>query len=147
MGLARRLLEALPAVAAVGTLPIGILTAIFVGGQAAAVVFVVGWLLLVPLGGVINEEILADESESEETTDAEDPVATLRERYAAGEIDDVEFERRLEEILATEDVEVPPEVDVEPADGDGNGDGDGDAGDVERELALERERERDRERE
>ena len=141
MGLARRLLEALPAVAAVGTLPIGILTAIFVGGQAAAAVFVVGWLLLVPLGGVINEEILADESESEETTDAEDPVATLRERYAAGEIGDVEFERRLEEILATEDVEVPPEVDVEPADGDGNGDGD--AGDVERELEQELERERE----
>ncbi|PSQ58923.1 hypothetical protein BRD18_04695 [Halobacteriales archaeon SW_7_71_33] len=137
MGLARRLLEALPAVAAVGTLPIGILTAIFVGGQAAAVVFVVGWLLLVPLGGVINEEVLADESESEETTDAADPVVTLRERYAAGEIDDVEFERRLEEILATEDVEVPPEVDVEPADGDG--DDDGDAGDVERELERERE--------
>ena len=130
MSLARRLLEALPAVAAVGTLPVGILTAIFVGGQAAAVVFVVGWLLLVPLGGVINEEILADESDSEETTDAGDPVATLRERYAAGEIDDVEFERRLEEILATEDVEVPPEVDVESDD---------DAGDVERELERERE--------
>ena len=72
MGLARRLLEALPAVAAVGTLPIGILTAIFVGGQAAAVVFVVGWLLLVPLGGVINDEILDDEAATEETTTDED---------------------------------------------------------------------------
>jgi len=33
----------------------------------------------------------------------EDPLTTLRERYARGEIDDVEFERRVERLVETED--------------------------------------------
>ncbi|RXK47291.1 SHOCT domain-containing protein [Halorientalis pallida] len=38
------------------------------------------------------------------TTEAEDDaLAALRRRYAEGEIDDVEFERRLERLLETED--------------------------------------------
>jgi len=34
---------------------------------------------------------------------SDDALATLRERYSRGEIDDVEFERRLENIVGTED--------------------------------------------
>jgi len=37
------------------------------------------------------------------TDDADDPVEVLGERYADGEIDEAEFERRLERLLATED--------------------------------------------
>ena len=39
----------------------------------------------------------APEPQSEDT-----PLATLRERYARGEIDDEEFERRVEHLLETE---------------------------------------------
>jgi Predicted membrane protein (DUF2078). len=40
-----------------------------------------------------------------ETTDDEDPLTTLRQRYANGKIDEAEFERRLELMLETEDVQ------------------------------------------
>ena len=39
------------------------------------------------------------------STGGDDPLATLRERYARGEIDDVEFERRVERLVETEDAE------------------------------------------
>jgi uncharacterized membrane protein len=51
-------------------------------------------------------DVLAPDAEAAETSaddDAADPVAVLRERYADGEIDEAEFERRLERLLATED--------------------------------------------
>lgn len=37
-----------------------------------------------------------------EKTDADDALARLRERYAAGHIDEAEFERRVERLLETE---------------------------------------------
>jgi len=57
-----------------------------------------------------------EESGTGDGESAPDPLATLRERYASGEIDESEFERRLERLVATEDV--PPEAvsAVEPAD-------------------------------
>ena len=39
----------------------------------------------------------------EDGIDAADPLSILRTRYADGEIDDAEFERRLERLLETED--------------------------------------------
>lgn len=45
----------------------------------------------------------SDRADSDRTdsdrTDESDPTAELRDRYVAGEIDEVEFERRLEELL------------------------------------------------
>jgi uncharacterized membrane protein len=101
--------ESLAGIAAVTTLPVGILAGLFLGGDAAAVVFVVGWFLLVPLFGVLSEEEVV-RSDAEDETAASSPLDELRERYARGEIDEVEFERRLERLLETEDVELPPEA-------------------------------------
>lgn len=98
--------ESLAGIAAVTTLPLGILAGMFVGGEAAGVVFVVGWFLLVPLFGVLSEHEIV-ESVSEEEAEASSPLDQLRDRYARGEIDEMEFERRLERLLETEDVELP----------------------------------------
>lgn len=114
--------ETLAAVTAVVTLPVGILAAIFLGGTEAAVVFVVGWLLLVPLFGVLSgadvgttpEEVerwmdvaeRAEEMDGDGESEDENPLELLRDRYARGEIDEAEFERRVERLVATE--EIPP---------------------------------------
>ena len=99
---------ALTAIIAIVTLPIGILSAVFVSLEAAIVVFVVGWFLLVPLLPIVTRELLpalrgaADEQDEE--TEEPDPVAALRQRYVDGEIDDEEFERRLDRLIDSEDV-------------------------------------------
>jgi uncharacterized membrane protein len=110
-------LEAMVEVIAVVTLPAAALAAIFIGGGAAGIVAIVGWLFLVPTLGVLSDHIdlgneLTDDSSVDATADdsADGALQRLRERYAAGEIDDVEFERRLERLLETEDVEVPDHV-------------------------------------
>jgi len=110
-------LEAMVEVVAVATLPVAALAAIFVGGDAAGVVAIVGWLFLVPTLSVLSDHVdlgedTAEESPVEATTDdsTDDALQGLRQRYAAGEIDDSEFERRLERLIETEDVEVRGEV-------------------------------------
>jgi uncharacterized membrane protein len=117
---------------AVATLPVGILTALFVGPLAAAVVFVVGWLLLVPVTAILfgGEMMSGPMSEDFEqrveaemeaaitgsaTTDepSEDPVEVLRQRYARGEISDHELERGLEALLETEGIDSEDTEDIE----------------------------------
>jgi len=116
---------------AVVTLPLGILAFVFGNWQAAAVVFVVGWFLLVPASAILfgpswEEEMeqVAEFQEAAERLDGEsggeattqpDPVDELRERYARGEIDEAEFERRLEGLLETEDVDAADQEAVERA--------------------------------
>ena len=117
------LFEALTAIAAVATLPVGILAAIFLGFTEAAVVFVVGWLLLVPVFAILSNVItgpgppafvqqrMNDATQTKATDDSnesddENPLELLRDRYARGEIDEEEFERRVERLVATE--EIPP---------------------------------------
>jgi uncharacterized membrane protein len=91
----------LTAVVAVVTLPLGILTALFVGTEEAAVVFVVGWLLLVPLIAIVGDELAgAGEEDGEEPAG---PLEELKGRYARGEIDEAEFERRVDRLLETEE--------------------------------------------
>jgi uncharacterized membrane protein len=104
-----------PEVFAVSTFGLAATLLVVGGGRAALLVAVVGWFLLTPLSAVLRE--LAEEDPDEAaspidestaaTADAEtdDPVERLRERYADGEIDDVEFERRLEALVATEDAD------------------------------------------
>lgn len=122
-------MERLTAVVAVATLPVGILTAVFVSLTAALAVFVVGWLLLVPVFGILSDGPGTTETErttglsSEQTAGesgedghedaARDPIEELRERYASGEIDELELERRLDALLEMEDVDPDDERGIE----------------------------------
>ena len=109
-------LEAMVEVIAVVTLPAAALAAIFLGGGAAGIVAIVGWLFLVPTLGVLSDHVDLGSDSRDNSVDAtaddsaDGALQRLRERYAAGEIDDVEFERRLGRLLETEDVEVPDHV-------------------------------------
>lgn len=76
----------------------------------AGALAIVGWFLLTPLFLFWGEEIadlLFDESTEGPSTGAEaaddDALEELKRRYAAGEIDDAEFERRLERLVGVED--------------------------------------------
>ncbi|MFU8869453.1 SHOCT domain-containing protein [Natronococcus sp.] len=76
----------------------------------AGLIAIVGWFLLVPVFLFWGEEIAAllfEEPTAESSTPAgsdRDAVEELKRRYAAGEIDDDEFERRLERLVGVEDV-------------------------------------------
>jgi len=119
---------------AVITLPLGILAAIFAGLVAAAVVFVVGWLLLTPASAIlfgppssestgaddefeqlIQERMTEELREGSDGRSPEDPVEKLRRRYAQGEIDEVELERRLDALLEMEDVDPEAKASIERA--------------------------------
>ncbi|ELY57155.1 hypothetical protein C491_11658 [Natronococcus amylolyticus DSM 10524] len=67
----------------------------------AGVIAIVGWFLLVPLFLFWGEEIadiaLGDDSKPDHTVD--DPFEELKRRYAVGEIDDEEFERRIDRLV------------------------------------------------
>jgi hypothetical protein len=110
---------------AVATLPIGILAAMFLGLQPAVAVFLIGWFLLTPgsallfgttpgmsneMDELIQEEMKRSIQEQRESSHDDgidtstDPVEKLRQRYASGEIDDHEFEQKLEAILEMEDI-------------------------------------------
>jgi len=115
----------------------------------AGLIFAVGFAVLLPLSDVLSRKLGTDEeneSAAEEadwettTADGTDDVdeaaalETLRERYARGEIDEMEFERRIEDLLATESVDEAREYAVNRRSG-GNATG-----------ATDSEREPDRER-
>jgi len=126
-------LQLLTPLSAIVTLPLGILAAVFLGGQAALVVFVVGWLLLVPatailfgpgvptgqesaeeIGELVEAEIGAAVGGTPEATRNDvDPIEQLRQRYARGEIDDHELERGLEALLETENVDATDQEEIE----------------------------------
>ncbi|HKL29764.1 MAG TPA: SHOCT domain-containing protein [Natrialbaceae archaeon] len=88
---------------AVVTLPIGILLFVMGAGELAIATFVIGWFLLVPVLAILGDTL---SSERDESTTEDDPLEVLRERYAKGEISESEFERQVEKLLATEDVDV-----------------------------------------
>ena len=112
----RRLVKLLPALIAVVTFGVAGLLAVLGLGTAMAVVGVVGWFLLTPLSAILGREMLDIDSEADEEADRverhdarpaeepvpSDPVDRLRERYAEGDIDETEFERRLDLLLDTE---------------------------------------------
>lgn len=102
---------ALTAVVAVATLPLGILAAMFDGPVTAGTVFVVGWLLLTPLIAIVGGTLVGDDDAATDTE--RDPIEELRERYARGEIDEREFEERVERLVETEEREYDPAA--EPA--------------------------------
>lgn len=122
--------EKLVAVSAILTLGLG-LTALFLGFDWFWMVFVIGWVVVVPVLAILlepGEETEATDEPPAQTSD-QDALETLRDRYARGELDDAEFERRVEKLLENESIEQVEER-VEK-------------GKVEREQ-VERERERER---
>ncbi|WP_312912391.1 SHOCT domain-containing protein [Natronosalvus caseinilyticus] len=81
------------------------------GGLAGAIT-IVGWFLLTPVFLFWGEELAAIAFESDEPARggderarqrAHEPLETLKDRYARGEIDDAEFERRLDRLVETDE--------------------------------------------
>jgi len=109
--MSQNLVSILGVLTAVVTLPVGVLTALFLGFLPAAVVFVIGWFLLTPLLIIGGEELVPLLRERQTATATatevpeEDPLEELKHRYARGEIDDLEFERRVERLVELDDVD------------------------------------------
>jgi uncharacterized membrane protein len=93
---------------AIVTLPLTVLGAVLGGGLGGALVATVGWFLLTPVLLFFGEEV-ADlfgvEAEADDAT-ADDPLETLKERYAAGELSEAEFERRLERLVELDEADL-----------------------------------------
>ncbi len=87
---------------AVVTLPILMLAAMLSVPFGPEFVVIVGWFLLTPVFLFWGEEIAEMVYGPEEPQTEPDPVEVLKRRYAAGEIDEDEFERRLEELMDTD---------------------------------------------
>ncbi|WP_335999041.1 SHOCT domain-containing protein [Halorientalis halophila] len=76
-----------------------------------------GYVVLVPLTAVLfgdegdfeawwdSDAERDPETTPNDRTESEDPLTTLRERYARGELTDEQFERKLERLLETETLE------------------------------------------
>jgi len=110
---------------------IGVIIVLSIGFTALASTFevdvladvfaIVGFVVLLPLVGILGDRlpfVTAGEDDEESTAatatdgtfddpdeadETDEAVAQLRERYARGEIDEAEFEDRLEALLETED--------------------------------------------
>ncbi|WP_436928350.1 SHOCT domain-containing protein [Halosimplex halobium] len=121
----RRFVALLPVLIAVATLPVALLALFNAGVVTALEIAVTGWLFATPVTAILAWVVLdlspvdLPGSLGERRVDlpsmfdggasdggrsaGDDPVETLRERFASGEIDQVEFERRLDALLAAED--------------------------------------------
>jgi len=80
-------------------------------GPLIPATFILGFFVIIPLVALLGEDFplvesgeAAGESVSATATTG-DPLETLRERYATGEIGEEEFERRLDRLLETEELE------------------------------------------
>jgi uncharacterized membrane protein len=103
------LLEEASAITVFLVLGIG-LVALFTGQPWWWMVFPVGFAVVLPLVAILTDAFAPDadatrEDERDERNDAQDALDTLRGRYARGEIDEAEFERRVDRLLENETVE------------------------------------------
>lgn len=88
------------------------LGALFTGQDWWLPFMLIGYIILVPLTALVfgDREEIAEWWEDEkvtipEDTSEDDALETLKNRYAAGEISDAEFERKLERLLEIEESE------------------------------------------
>jgi uncharacterized membrane protein len=105
-------LKSWPGIALVLVVSLGLaaLTAVLSLGALPAVVLILGWFIAAPALAILT--YYEDDTDGD-PEDADDPVATLRERYARGDLTEAEFERRLDTLLETEGTEQPSDRDRE----------------------------------
>ncbi|SIR46026.1 Uncharacterized membrane protein [Haladaptatus litoreus] len=105
--------EQIPGIVALLVLGAG-LTALFLGYSWFWMVFVLGFAVVLPIvailsqvvfGGEDESEWRADEMETGQVDEQQDALDTLRDRYARGDIDEAEFERRVDLLLENETIE------------------------------------------
>ncbi len=99
---------------AVATFPLAAVALLVGGPVAGGAVLAFGWLLAVPLVAVLASWMGLLRRDDEDAPgvagqrDEEvDPLEALKDRYARGEIDDDEFERRVDRLVELDGVEVP----------------------------------------
>lgn len=100
--------------AMLSVLTVGLTALSAVGGWAVLVpiIFVLGFFVAVPLVALFGDWLPVIEGGVDglrvEQLDGfgDDTIADLRSRYVRGELTEAEFQRRLERLLETEDVEV-----------------------------------------
>jgi len=102
------------AVGLVSTLVTGIwLAALFLDQDWWLGFMLFGYIVIIPVTAFLfgDEEDIEEwwdddvDTATDESTDSEDPVETLRRRYAEGELTDEQFERKLERLLEVETLE------------------------------------------
>lgn len=88
------------------------LGALFTGQDWWLPFMLIGYIIIVPLTALVfgDREEIAEWWEDEDVTIPEetnetDPLETLKNRYAAGELSEAEFERKLERLLEIEESE------------------------------------------
>jgi len=77
------------------------LAPVFILAEANAVLGFFAFFVLLLMGGVGLQQLRTADDNSG-STDTVDPVTELEQRYVRGELDDAEFDRRLETIVETE---------------------------------------------
>lgn len=71
-------------------------------------IWVLGFAVVLPIFGILFLEDEADSELAEDERDADvstDPLTSLRDQYARGDLTDEEFERKLDRLLETESPE------------------------------------------
>ncbi|WP_435358934.1 SHOCT domain-containing protein [Haloarchaeobius sp. DFWS5] len=98
--------EKLPALMVFGVLGLVIVLGTLGFGNAAGLVAAVGFAVLLPLSAILQDDLrrwFGRDSRSQSVPEDEHgPLEELKNRYAAGELSDEEFERRTERLLDNE---------------------------------------------